>query len=58
MAGRTIVSSPNVGTDQNILVSVARVPLPGTQNIQNAWAVGDYFDTASNTWKTLAEYDS
>ncbi len=54
----TNVSSPNVGTDQNILVSVARVPLSGTQNIQNAWAVGDYFDTASNTWKTLAEYDS
>jgi hypothetical protein len=47
----TTVSSPNVGTDQNILRDVA--PVPGTRN---AWAVGDYFDITSNTWQTLAEY--
>ena len=46
----SVVSSPNGGTDVNILQSVARVP--GTRN---AWAVGDYFDTATNLWKTLAE---
>jgi hypothetical protein len=47
------VSSPNGGTDVNTLQSVARVP--GTQKV---WAVGDYFDTSINSWKTLAEYYS
>ena len=48
-----VVASPNVGTDLNSLESVARVP--GTHNV---WAVGEYFDTAINAWRTLAEYYS
>jgi hypothetical protein len=48
-----VVASPNVGTDLNSLESVARVP--GTHNV---WAVGEYFDTTINAWRTLAEYYS
>ncbi|HEY6408274.1 MAG TPA: hypothetical protein VIY29_12475, partial [Ktedonobacteraceae bacterium] len=48
-----VVASPNVGTDLNSLESASRVP--GTQNV---WAVGEYFDTTINAWRTLAEYYS
>ncbi len=48
-----VVVSPNVGTDLNSLESVSRVP--GTHNV---WAVGEYFDTTINAWRTLAEYYS
>jgi hypothetical protein len=48
-----VVASPNVGTDENTLLSVTGVP-----ETQNVWAVGEYIDTTSNLWKTLAEYYS
>jgi hypothetical protein len=48
-----VVASPNVGTDLNSLESASHVP--GTQNV---WAVGEYFDTTINAWRTLAEYYS
>ncbi len=48
-----VAASPNGGTDVNTLLSVAGVPCT-----QNVWAVGDYFDTSINLWKTLAEYYS
>ena len=54
----SVVASPNGGTDINTLASVARVPIPAQRGTQNVWAVGEYFDITSNTWKTLAEYYS
>jgi hypothetical protein len=54
----SVVASPNGGTDINILESVAREPVAAQHATQNVWAVGQYFDTVSNTWKTLAEYYS
>ncbi len=45
-----IVDSPNVGTGNNLLNAVTVL------SKKNAWAVGEYFDTAAKVYRTLTEH--
>jgi hypothetical protein len=48
-----VAASPNAGAEHNELTAIAAVP--GSNGL-NLWAVGDYFDTTTNSDRTLIEH--